>query len=754
MPVFSRTETLLACKFNQLGEIDPKGSKIYPPGSTSKDSVVVALPFFSVELSIQEKAEIEENIFFRTVYALREIKKNEGLEPEKIVDYIAEKTTLDRLVVKTIIRNLDQNTDRYTGTINKDPDGRSCYLIYDPIGKEYLFPCIPDNDYKDFKNVDVGSVRPNTKRHEVVFSLQMSNHAERALFLGFDKGMDSWDQYAELSAPEHVPARTIEEIKSFLEHSSYGRGKHFEVKEVGNWNPIMFLCNCHVDPNDLSGISVRSIASNKYSLSLFEMIRETALHNPDSNQELISALQDLEDNRQYILNNASLFIDEQKDAQLWVLSRYPDLSLYEDVKKKVSTFIARFPKEKAASKDDVINQSKEWSDSQKEDITRDFHTAMETVFAEAVKKCYPVSSDKKVQDAFTVLKPSRKDYSNYFVPMAKEIGFTDMEACEKFFATSAVRQRDIKEILTEANPQNVSEKKRKQYGLSELIIAMMIEANSDESHPFRKIAPKCPNLFEAMKTSKTRRDRIKHKDDEKLPVSSVEELFKMRALLEICLELVAKRATKEEEIKAENDLNGQYAARIKADEQVKSLVGLNSFEGTRQAAWSSSYRFHYQDPEYFSECYNLMDKLLNELLNRYDCPNGEALIEQVFGGKRDGSDWVEVQKLFEKHGFEYLKDLPPPSTADLVRDKRQMKKWSIRNKLGVVFVTFDHDQPDVLKKIHELYPEIVLDTDEIHKSRGHSNSAEFQESADGFRTFYTRLLTGCENIAKMILEVK
>ena len=58
--------------------------------------------------------------------------------------------------------------------------------------------------------------------------------------------------------------------------------------------------------------------------------------------------------------------------------------------------------------------------------------------------------------------------------------------------------------------------------LSELIIAMMIEAEAEETHPFRNIARKCPNLFEAMENSKKWRDHIKHDDDEKPKAFSVE----------------------------------------------------------------------------------------------------------------------------------------------------------------------------------------------------------------------------------------
>ena len=78
----------------------------------------------------------------------------------------------------------------------------------------------------------------------------------------------------------------------------------------------------------------------------------------------------------------------------------------------------------------------------------------------------------------------------------------------------------------------------------------------------------------------------------------------------------------------------------------------------------------------------------------------------------------------------------------------------MRNKLAVLFVTFDQDQPNVLNKIIKEFPDIVLVTDEIHKGRGHNNSTDFSTSPDGFETFTNHLLTCCEAIAKMILEVE
>ena len=757
MPAFSRTENLLVCRYNQQGFADPNGTRILPKWATTRESLSVALPFFSVELQIQEKKVLEENIFFKTVSMLREIKQKEGLNEQQTLDYIVEKTTLDRLVVKTILKRTAQNTDLFTGIINRGTESKPYYLIYDPIGKEFLMPCIPADDYKKFMTVEVGSVKPNTKRHDLRFSLQMAEHSERALLLGFDYSTTSWDQFSILASPVSVPAKVLEEIKENVEKIK--KDGHVEVKEVGNWNPILFVCTCCIDQDDLSSISVHSVVSDGYSRYLFELIRDTANRNPVVNQELLSALKRLEEQRQFHLNNASLFIDEQRDAQIWLISRYPGLKQYDDVRKKVSIFIARFPKDDQNNKDAAFSQSLDWNDSQREDITRDFHTAMESVFEIAVRKCYPSHSDEKVKDAFSVLKPSRKNYTDYFVPMAQEIGFTDIKLCTKFFDTSSIRANDVKAILADANPKNQSTQRRKQFGLSELIVAMMIEANADETHPFRKIAPKCPNLFEAMKSSKTRRDRITHNDEEKLPIPSVDELFRMRALLEICIELLAKRSGKQEEIQAEEALqvqyaNGQYAAKVKADEQVKPLVFLSSLEGTRDAVWSVSYRFHFQDPLYFSECYNLMDGLLLELINRFDCPTGEIVLEQVFAGKTDGSDWATVQQIFEKYGCDYLKDLPAPSTADLLRDKRQIKKWSMRNKLAVVFVTFDKDQPEILKKTISLFPDIVLVTDEIHKGRGHNNNTDFSASEDGYQKFNTHLLGCCEAVAKMILEVE
>ena len=755
MPVFSRTEKLLICRYNQNGEVDPTGARILPKWASSKESFNIALPFFSVQLQIQEKKVLDENIFFRTVSMLKTIKSKEGLNEQQTIDYIVEKTALDRLVVKTILKRVAQNTDRYTGETYIKTTSQPFYLIYDPIGKEYLFPCLSEDDYKHFSEVEIDSVRPNTKRHDLSFVLQMGDHPERALLLGFDCNENSWEQFNRLLTASPVPQRVLEGIKGFIENAE--RGKHVEVKEIGNWEPILFLCNCCIDQDDLSSVAVHSVVSDKYSRYLFETIKSVADSNPVANQEVIAELKRMEELRKFRLDNASLFIDEQKDAQVWLLARYPDLNKFEDVRKKVSTFIARFPKDYSENKDGTMLQSAEWTDSQREDITRDFHTAMESICETAVNICYPTGDDEKIKDAFTVLKPRRKDYSGYFVPMAEEIGFTDLDLCQRFFEFASVRANDIKAILADANPRSQSTRQKKNYGLSELILAMMIEANADATHPFRSIAPKCPNLFEAMKSSKVRRDRIMHNDEEKLPVSSVDELFRMRALLEICLELIASRSGTQQAIQTETALNGQYAARVKADEQVKPLKSLLALEGTRDAVWNVSYRFHYKDPLYFSECYNLMDGLLLEIINRYDCPNGETLLEKTFAASADGSAWEIVKKLFEKYHCSYLKDLPPPATGDLLRDKRQIKKWSMRNKLAVLFVTFDQDQPDVLNEIIKRFPDIVLVTDGIHKGRGHNKSTDFNTPPDGFETFtdhLNHLLSCCEDIAKLILEVE
>ena len=98
MPAFSRTETLLVKRYDD----DP--GNIYPKGVVKKESINVAFPFLCVKLSISNRLSFEDNIFIRTVSALYDIKEKEGYNNEQIINYLAEKTALDRIVIKTILK--------------------------------------------------------------------------------------------------------------------------------------------------------------------------------------------------------------------------------------------------------------------------------------------------------------------------------------------------------------------------------------------------------------------------------------------------------------------------------------------------------------------------------------------------------------------------------------------------------------------------------------------------------------------------
>lgn len=718
--------------------------------SEKESAFLVALPCFSVQVSVQKKKNFDENIFFKTVIKLWAIKQAEGFSESQTIEYITRKTTLDRLVVKQILAQEKENSDRDTHETNYGEERNFFFLIYEPIGRKFLYPCISEKDYEDYHSVD--DVRPDTKRHDISFSMKMEDHDENALMLGLDHAGTSWDQFQALTHPDQIPSRELEESKRMLQTQP---GSRVTVESVNDWKPVWLVCNCGVDPIDLTAVSVNSVVSNRHAKYLLEILRDTAHNNPDANQELLRKLEKLEERRQVHLENAAHFDDEQRTVQTRLLSRYPDLRQYKDVQKKVSTFIARFPDDSSKAKDDGFYRNSVWSKERREEIERDFHTAMEAVFTVAVKSLYPTNKDEEIGKAIANLRPGCKNSAAYLAEMAKEIGFTDAERCRQFFEKSSIKASEKNRISKMLNLTSGQEsQKNEQYGLMELVIAFMIEAYVEPQHPFRKIASHCPNFFEVVKKSKGKRDKVMHNDEQRDSADTVEELFRKKALLECCLELLSRRSDRQQEVELQKKFDGQHAAKVKTDEMVKHYASLTRLDGTKEAAWDVCYRFNYRDPQFFSECYNLMDTLLFELINRYECPNREDVLKRLFAGNTDAENWLSVQHLFRKYGCDFLKDIPASKTCDLFRRDQESRKWPMRSKLAVAFVTFDHDQPAILKKLLAQFPDIVMVADEIHKGRGHNNNTDFSASQDGYQGFTTHLLSSCEAVATMILEEK
>jgi hypothetical protein len=758
MPVLLRPAKVLVRRRSETEDESKTDRILYPPETFY---VSVALPLYDAVLDIIEKDRLTDNIFIKTVINLIAIKRKEGMDDSQIIDYVADKTRLDRVVVKTIIRKYDNNKDIQTGQINAQLQDSQAHIFYNPITNEYICDWIDDANFERWSYVDQTTVQMNFAHNELQYGTTIGRRREKAYILGV--GDPGTSPYEILPHPSgKISARILEQMRSSLQ-GKRRTDKAISIKDTQRRDPTWVICHLYVNEGDLSDVQALSPFEGGMSSYLVDLIRETSQKFPHANAEILAGIEELEKIRKDRLNNAVTFDMIRQESAKRLLASYPDLRRFPNVAEKITTFFSRFPEPENEGSD--IGPT--WEEKRREEITVAFYSSMEALFTQAVETLYPVrdtEQSKKIKDLCIIIASKgdrRKNFNGLFCPIAARVGFEDKQSYEEFFSKNSIRARDVADILSKAERHSLSgngvghgNNHPYQYQLTELIIAMMIEADASPEHPFRGIAPKCPNLFQAMATAKKRRDVAKHNDQSSVheAVLSVSGLYTMKALLEKCLELIAPKVSTPQEVDANRKiLDGKMPAQIKGDEQAAKYLFLSKFEPTSNKVRDLCFRFYYKDTSYYSGCYNLLDTVLYQMLLHWDSDKGWQRVNDFFTGNSK-DDWDNVSQIFAKYGCTSDSTIPPPNTANLLGESRELLPVSLRNKLAMLFVVFDVEHPELLISISETMPDIVKLVDDVHEKRGHSNEADFSKDSEAIARLHDELLCVCDQLCKMIME--
>ncbi len=754
MPVFSRPETILVRRQQDKDNVK------YPYMAESSAVISVALPFYDAIVDMTGRSRLVDNIFIKTVIQLLEIKKNDGWKEDRIIDYISKRTCLNNVVIKTIIKKYAENTDIRTGQENTQREYYPAHVMFNPLINDYIIECFDEQTYTEWSYIDPSTIKISYERNELQYGISIGRRGEYAHILGVDDSNNS--PYDSLPRPNtRMTARTIELLKNRLQRR-IDEEKALGIEDTLQRNPVWVIAHIYVDDNALSDLQLMSPFSKGNSKLLLDQLREKVNQYPQRNAELLAGIKRLETIWNQRLDAAVTFEIIKQETAKKVMAMYPDLKKYPEVAKKVSTFFSRFP-EQSGKSDDAMPV---WPDKVREEITVSFYSAMEEVFTQAVENLFPresIPQTEKIHNISSILNshsdPGRS-YKELFSAVALRAGFQDSPVFRDFFDKNRIKARDVSRILKLAeegtlskNEQTTDNKRNRYiYPLTELIAAISIEADGNPNHPFRKIAASCPNLFQAMKVSRSYRNVNKHRDMNAVPeVLSVSELYVMKALLEMCIEMISVKVSQEQISERTRILDGKAAAEIKADAQIRNYAFLAGNPATAGLGKDTCFQYFYKDPEYYSTCTNLLDRVLYEALTHWDSESGRSIVKECFTGK-GGDDWQTAVALFDKYGCVHEIDATPPDTYQLVDEDSDLHLLSLRNKLMMLFAVFDREYPGLLAVITGSIPDIVELCVQLHVRRGHSNETDFTGDPDELERFHRRVLEVCDQICRLIME--
>ena len=208
----------------------------------------VVLPAAAYKMSLTTN-QVTENIVVKTVVDLMKVYHRQGLERGQAIERIAEKTCLNRLLVKAILKRNENNTDLETGEQNEGATQAFYYLLYDLISGRTFPELIPVEVFEE--GARLASVNPpvvdplNGKEPLLRFQTGMSEKRQNAWIL-HPGGME-----------ETVFAAPLEPPVSRSMERQYCQNGNGVLRYLGIVEPVGLICTCYLSDREIGRASCR-----------------------------------------------------------------------------------------------------------------------------------------------------------------------------------------------------------------------------------------------------------------------------------------------------------------------------------------------------------------------------------------------------------------------------------------------------------------------------------------------------------------
>ena len=725
MQEYSKIRTFLMQRKNNAPLLPESGLRAYRP-----EFIMIPAVAYQVCLT---KSDVLDNVVTRTVVDLAKYYERNGLAPGEVLDTVSERTKLARPLVKAILRQYENKLDAESGEENDRTTQEFYYVLYDPIMKRCYPDLIPAQDYE--KNARFEETKPqyvdlNRKTERFSFKLSMSDsrrysvHVLNAAVNDADIPKDPKDIYS-----SGIVNRYLRNAKSRLDY-------------LGISETVGLICPCFLSRSDLSKIHVMSQKGNETMDQLMESIRASIHAFPELNSELDGCMREMDKIRKTLLDRVETFIDAKDETKKRVLINFPDLCQYPNILEDTAKLEAIY--KSYVNMSDAANDMDPGSLNETgRDFIIAFYTLLEKVFAVSVVKNYPRDRISEMEKLTAPLQTQR-DHVPYFVGIAEQAGLDDTDTAAGFFRSpeGKVRIKTLNDILRASFSGG-----KFPDSLPELVVAHFIQAAVSEDHPFRSAIMKCPSLLQTAKRYLPIRNAAKHGNAIKEVngfVMERREINEMLVLVESMIDvLLAPRASFDEAERNEEDINNRQNARIKAEEEMKAYSALSDGREAEVCGTAKRvcYRFYYKDPEYFSECSNLLSVLLDVLIREFTVRSQLVAASNWFDGNKLSDDG-RIHALFGKYHCDYESD-DKPDTAKISAWIRDPFKMTLKCKFYLAVVVLDKEKPAFLKKLLSQVPALPKLIDTVCIYRGHSKPADFSGQSDGYLSFHKECLEIC-----------
>lgn len=697
----------------------------------------VILPAAAYKMSLTTMAP-SENILARTVVDLVKACQAKGMDRGLAMDYASRRTLLNRQLVGAILKRYENNLDAETQEENEGVTQAFYYLIYDLLAQRPFPELIPSEEFDEGRQME--SVSPP--------AADLTGTGDAAL--RFQTAISEKRQSAWLlhTGEKALPAPVSPPVTRALERR-YCQGKNSALEYLNILEPVGLICTCYVTEGDLSTIHVMNPLGDGTMNALYGRIQETLQKEPEGNEALAGRLKSLDAVRRAALEEAENYSSAHDAMKLELQIEFPGIAMYRDVQEHMTVLRTRC----AVYKDALENGPDTGeADSAAKECLVAFHSAMEELLALSLNKNYPRNREQLLEEMLDNVSAGRNN-ADYYAGIAEKAGFqeADVERLRTFFKSQDGRMKMsvVKKIMNSARKGN-----QVQRSLPEIVMAHIFQAAAAEEHPFRRAAALYPELLPLVKETKEKRDVFKHGLDERpveardgIAVPSREEILKMKSLAEDMLDiLLTPRASEAEQKRQAEAYSIRRAARIRAEEGLEEYPDLKALAET--AALKAGFDFYYGDPEYMSDCTNLLDRLYDILFNEYSNQSQRQAAAEQFTGSREQDD-AAMHALFQRYGCDYASE-DRPNTANICQFSWNVVGLSVKCKLYLAAVLLDREDPELLRRLLEKAPRFPWLTDQACMERGHNGRTVFSNSPDGYAGYHRELMESCQGFCQVL----
>ena len=671
-----------------------------------------------------------ENIIARTVIDLAKCYSVSIQDKGKVLDLITERTKLNRVLVKAILKRYQNSEEIDSDQENEGLEQKFYRMLYDPITKQFLPRFVPvDDDYQK-----------NTSFEEIVPRVIDTKQDVPSISFKFSMSDSRWFTASVLNyeiRDSDIPLKPVDECPYSILHK-YLRNPKDKLVYLGSSETVGIVCALYLSQQDLSKIHVMNPVGKGSVDYLMKSIKEGIQAFPDRNEELGNCIQVMESNRKRHLEITRTFKDASNDSKYELLSRFPEINQYTDVWEYMAKLEANFN----SFENTLESGATDYLDSIKKEFATAFYNALEKIFSFSIHKNFPQNKVREIDNLVVPLNSMRgTEQAAYFAEIAKKIG---IENAEDFFRNPGrpIQISQVQSILIAAlSGETVLE------SLLELVVAHIVQASVDEDHPFRKTVHLCPQLLRIVKQYPEIRNVAKHNNYalSALGKLGLQEITEMKNLAETMLDLLLVPCVSWElQKKNAADIINQQNARIKATERLGDYPSLNEhYEAeVHENAERVCFCFAYQDPEYFSACSNLLSALTDVTLREFSVHAQRVNAAKCFCGDKNTDDRM-MHALFENYRCDYSSS-DRPQTKKISKLLRSVSKMTLKCKFYLCAVALDQNHPRLLGKIFSQAPELPKLIDYVCIERAHNKMTDFSAVPDGYEIFHKQILNTCE----------